>query len=173
MHHHLLQIESKIKHKPEQPADDLQATRDQIIAKLRGKPPWLAIDDHPSLSMDLSRLPSPLEFDQPNPARKTSVIPRIATNDHLRLTEEAERWGLVNRVFPEESFERDVDGFVTELASRPKEAISLTKGLLYELADLSIGDGIARGAEVNVEARQSEACKAGVKAFLRRHKGSP
>ncbi|MFH1762665.1 MAG: enoyl-CoA hydratase-related protein [Gemmatimonadota bacterium] len=83
---------------------------------------------------------------------------------------EALRIGLVNRVFPFDGFGQEVDALVGELAKRPPEAITLTKSLLYELADLTIEDGIQRGAEVNVEARMSEACRAGVRRFLSRNR---
>ena len=88
-----------------------------------------------------------------------------------RISAEEALWiGLVNRVFPAESFEEEVAAFTTDLAKRPAEAMALTKGLLYEQADLSVEAGIARGAEVNVEARQTEACRRGVEAFLARRK---
>ncbi|MBT8396458.1 MAG: enoyl-CoA hydratase/isomerase family protein [Gemmatimonadetes bacterium] len=82
---------------------------------------------------------------------------------------EAREIGLVNRVFSADEFDTGVEDLAGELAKRPPEAISLTKSLLYELADLSVAEGIARGAEVNVEARQTEACRAGVRSFLRKH----
>jgi methylglutaconyl-CoA hydratase len=81
---------------------------------------------------------------------------------------EAYRIGLVNRVFTPAGFADGVEEFVRALATTPPGALTLTKALLYELADLSMEDGIARGAEVNVEARQTEACKNGVEAFLAR-----
>ena len=81
---------------------------------------------------------------------------------------EAFRIGLVNRIFPAEGFAEGVDDFVKDLATRPPEALKLTKALLYELADLSMEDGIKRGAQVNVEARQTDACREGVRAFLAR-----
>jgi methylglutaconyl-CoA hydratase len=84
---------------------------------------------------------------------------------------EARRIGLVNRVFPREGFEGGVTAFAEDLARRPLEAVSLTKNLLYELADLPFEDGIQRGAEVNVEARKTDACRAGVEAFLARQRG--
>ena len=83
---------------------------------------------------------------------------------------EAMEMGLVNRVFSEEKYEEDLQGFAQDLALRPSEALTLTKHLLYELADLSMGEGIARGAQVNVEARQTQACREGVEAFLQRRK---
>jgi methylglutaconyl-CoA hydratase len=86
---------------------------------------------------------------------------------------EALRIGLVNRIFPTEGFVEGVDAFVRELAKRPPEALTLTKDLLYELADLSVEEGIQRGAEVNVEARQTEAFRDGVQAFLAKRKLTP
>jgi methylglutaconyl-CoA hydratase len=85
---------------------------------------------------------------------------------------EAMRIGLVNRVFPVEGFGPGVEAFLKELALRPTEALTLTKNLLYELADLTIEDGIQRGAEVNVQARQTEACREGVRDFLSRSENS-
>ena len=81
---------------------------------------------------------------------------------------EAERVGLVNRVLPGASFEADVDAYLATLASRPPSAVSLTKRLLYGLEGASFEDGIARGAEVNVLARMTEACREGVRRFLAR-----
>jgi methylglutaconyl-CoA hydratase len=86
---------------------------------------------------------------------------------------EALRIGLVNRILPTEGFVEGVDAFVRELAKRPPEALTLTKDLLYELADLSVEEGIQRGAEVNVEARQTEAFRDGVQAFLAKRKLTP
>jgi len=92
---------------------------------------------------------------------------------HRISAAEAHRMGLVNRVFPANRFEEGIGTFVSDLAKRPPEALALTKSLLYELADLSVQGGIHRGAEVNVEARQTEACRAGVQAFLAKRKPSP
>jgi len=96
----------------------------------------------------------------------------VALGDRIPASE-ALRIGLVNRVFPAEGFVEGVDAFVREVAKRPPEALTLTKNLLYELADLSVEKGVQRGAEVNVEARQTEACRDGVKAFLAKRKLSP
>lgn len=78
--------------------------------------------------------------------------------------------GLANRVFPADTFHEEVMAFAEALAVRPSEALRLTKSLLYEQADLSVEAGIDRGAEVNVQARQTKACQAGVAAFLSRRK---
>lgn len=94
----------------------------------------------------------------------------LVTSGERISADEARRIGLVNRVFPAHRFAEEVQAFVQDLARKPPEAIALTKGLLYEMADLSLEEGIHRGAEVNVQARQTEACKEGVRAFLARRK---
>ena len=85
----------------------------------------------------------------------------MVTLGHRISAAEAMRIGLVNRVLPVETFEEELGAFVAELALRPPSAMALTKGLLYELADLSLAEGIERGAQVNVEARMTDACKEG------------
>jgi methylglutaconyl-CoA hydratase len=81
---------------------------------------------------------------------------------------EAERIGFANRVFPADSFEEDVVSYVADLAKRPPSSVTLTKGLLHELDELGFEQGIARAAEVNAQARRSEACREGVRRFLER-----
>jgi methylglutaconyl-CoA hydratase len=83
---------------------------------------------------------------------------------------EAERIGLVNGVLGAETFQEEVRSYVAELAGRPPSAVTLTKGLLYELADLPVAEGVERGAQVNVQARMTEACREGVRSFLGRGK---
>jgi methylglutaconyl-CoA hydratase len=92
---------------------------------------------------------------------------------HRITAEEAAGMGLVNRVVEDDDFASATREFVEDLAKRPSESLALTKKLLYEQADLTLEAGIQRGAEVNVEARETEACKRGVREFLaRRGKGS-
>jgi methylglutaconyl-CoA hydratase len=87
--------------------------------------------------------------------------------DRISATE-AERIGLVNRVFPADGFEARTREWAAELARRPASATALTKRLLYGLDGASFDEGIARGAEVNTLARLTDACRAGVRAFLER-----
>jgi methylglutaconyl-CoA hydratase len=84
--------------------------------------------------------------------------------------EEAERIGLVNRVFPSATFDAEVEAYLTALASRPPSAVSLSKRLLYGMDGVGFEDSIARGAEVNAIARLTEACREGVRRFLERSK---
>lgn len=85
---------------------------------------------------------------------------------HRISAQEGHRIGLVNRVVRSGVFEEEVMEFAAELAKRPPSAITLTKGLLYEQADLTVAQGVERGAQVNVEARMTDACREGVRAFL-------
>ncbi|HKY59561.1 MAG TPA: enoyl-CoA hydratase-related protein [Gemmatimonadota bacterium] len=79
---------------------------------------------------------------------------------------EAHRIGLVNAVFSRHTFAADARAFAADLAGRSASSIAFSKRLLYELGDLGFEEGIARGARVNAEARMTEDCRAGVRAFL-------
>ena len=83
---------------------------------------------------------------------------------------EAERMGLVNRVYAADAFGPESAAYVEELASRPPGALSLTKRLLYELDGMPVPQALERAAEVNARARLSEECRTGVRRFLERKK---
>ena len=91
----------------------------------------------------------------------------VARGDRVGAAE-AERLGLVNRVFAAATFEEDVAEYLSSLASRPPSAVSLSKRLLYGMDGVAFEDSIARGAEVNAIARLTEACREGVRRFLER-----
>lgn len=74
--------------------------------------------------------------------------------------------GLVNRIFPAADFDAAVIAFAGELARRPTSAVQLSKKLLYQLDGTDFEAGIEAGAQVNVQARLSEACREGVRKFL-------
>ena len=80
----------------------------------------------------------------------------------------ARELGLVNRVFATEAFDDEVGSVLDALASIPPSALELTKRLFYGVDGLSVDDAIRRGAEVNALARLTDACRAGVRAFLDR-----
>ncbi len=94
----------------------------------------------------------------------------LVARGHRIGAEEGERIGLVTRVFPEASFEEETTGYLADLARRPASALSLSKRLFYGLDGVDFAEGIARGAEVNVIARLTEACREGVRRFLARAK---
>ncbi len=79
---------------------------------------------------------------------------------------EAMSIGLVNAVFPDASFDDDVNAWVERLARKPATAVSMTKSLLYTGDGLSFEAAIEAGVYVNALARTTEECKEGVKRFL-------
>ncbi|MGH7570342.1 MAG: enoyl-CoA hydratase/isomerase family protein [Gemmatimonadota bacterium] len=85
--------------------------------------------------------------------------------------EEAERIGLVTAVVSRHTLAPDARALAAELAGRSASALAFSKRLLYELDELSFEEGIARGAEINAEARMTDDCRAGVKAFLEKRDG--
>jgi methylglutaconyl-CoA hydratase len=82
--------------------------------------------------------------------------------------QQAHRIGLVNRVFSDESFENDVRVYAETFATRSRSAVSLTKGLLYQLDGVSFLEALQTGADVNVIARLTEDCQKGIARFLKR-----
>ncbi|MHB1194340.1 MAG: enoyl-CoA hydratase/isomerase family protein [Longimicrobiales bacterium] len=96
----------------------------------------------------------------------------LAARGQRVSADDARDMGLVAHVYGVPSFEDDVARYLRDLASRPASALALIKGLLYELGDLGFAEGIERGAQVNVEARMSDACRRGVRAFLDRSQGA-
>lgn len=80
--------------------------------------------------------------------------------------------GLVHAVFSRHTFADDAFAFAADLATRSRSAIALAKGLLYEIDELTFEQGVERGAAINAEARATEDCRAGVRAFLARRGAS-
>lgn len=92
----------------------------------------------------------------------------LVARGHRVTASEARALGLVNRVFTTGEFEEAVVSYLHELARPPASALRLTKHLLYELDGLDVAPGVARGAQVNVEARTTPECREGVRRFLER-----
>jgi len=82
--------------------------------------------------------------------------------------DEAERTGLINKVFEDENFDDEVETYVRRFAKLSRSAVSLSKSLLYQIDGLAFPDALQTGADVNVVARMTEDCKEGVARFLKR-----
>lgn len=83
---------------------------------------------------------------------------------------EAQAAGLVARVFADDRFDELTATFARELAGRPASAVRLCKRLLYGVDLMAFEDAIARGQEINVIARATPECQAGVRRFLERNR---
>lgn len=79
---------------------------------------------------------------------------------------EAASLGLATRVFDAFTFRAEAEEYLAALAAKPVSAVTLTKSLLYELEGLDFDAGLERAAEVNAEARMTDACRDGVRRFL-------
>jgi len=84
----------------------------------------------------------------------------------------AAQYGIVNRVFPDESFDEQVTTFLADLASRSASAVSLTKRLLYQIDGVDFEAAIRAGAQVNALARMTDDCRDGIDRFLGDSKGN-
>jgi tetratricopeptide (TPR) repeat protein len=79
----------------QQPSQELAALRQAIIARLRRDSAWFA-QDTPALNLDLSFLPQPRLDSSSDAQPPSTVVPALASVDHLRLSEQSEAWGLLS-----------------------------------------------------------------------------
>jgi methylglutaconyl-CoA hydratase len=81
---------------------------------------------------------------------------------------QAKEFGFVNQVFPEESFQNDVENYVGDFRKLSRSAVGLTKTLLYQTDGMSFIDAAETGVDVNVIARMTEDCQRGIARFLKK-----
>ena len=79
---------------------------------------------------------------------------------------EAENYGLINRVFEDETFEDEVKNYVSVYEKVSRSAVVLSKKLLYQMDAMDFFTALETGAEVNTLARLTEDCKNGIAKFL-------
>lgn len=80
----------------------------------------------------------------------------------------AKEIGLINQVFADETFEEQVNAYLRRFAEVSSTAVALTKGLLYQVDGLAFLEALETGADVNVIARMTEDCQAGIARFLKK-----
>lgn len=91
----------------------------------------------------------------------------ITTGDVINA-QTAFDFGLVNRVFADETFDVDVEAFASRLASKSASALMLSKQLLYHMDAMSFEAAIEAGVQTNAIARSTEDCKRGIERFLKK-----
>jgi methylglutaconyl-CoA hydratase len=84
---------------------------------------------------------------------------------------DAERIGLVNRVYGDEEFDAEAGSYALELAGRSASAVQLCKRLLYLQDGMGFEAALRAGADLNVVARMTDDTRAGVARFLQRSGG--
>ena len=81
---------------------------------------------------------------------------------------EAEDFGLINRVFGDETFDEDVRNYVSVYEKVSRSAVVLSKKLLYQMDGMTFEKALETGAEVNAIARLTEDCQKGIARFLKK-----
>jgi methylglutaconyl-CoA hydratase len=92
----------------------------------------------------------------------------LVATGRLLAAEEAAQLGLVSRVLPAETFERELAAVLTGLAGTSATALALIKRQLYELDGRSFDEGIRLGADVNAVARTTPEFRRAVEGFLKK-----
>jgi methylglutaconyl-CoA hydratase len=92
----------------------------------------------------------------------------LLTRGNLIDAREAERIGLINHVFDDDSFETEVENYLAGFAKVSRSAAMLTKRLLYHIDNLSFDDALQAGADTNAIARLTEDCRRGIARFLKK-----
>jgi len=92
----------------------------------------------------------------------------LITSGEIITAQVAFDQGLVNRVFPDETFTADVEGYVSRIASKSQSAVMLSKQLLYHVDAMPFEAAIEAGVEINTIARMTEDSKTGVDRFLKK-----
>jgi methylglutaconyl-CoA hydratase len=80
--------------------------------------------------------------------------------------ETAEKIGLINQVFDDETFETDVKNYVEDYEKVSRSAVILSKRLLYQMDNMSFETALNAGVDANTIARMTEDCQKGIAKFL-------
>ncbi len=94
----------------------------------------------------------------------------LVSTGRVLTADEAERIGLVSRVFPAADFDRAAHEVLEILAAAPTSSMAATKQLFYRIDNMGFLDGISAGIIANADARQTAEFRAGVRRFTSRKK---
>ena len=81
---------------------------------------------------------------------------------------EAERIGMANQVFSDETFDAEVNAYVRAFENVSESAVALSKKLLYQMDGMAFVEALQSGADVNVIARMTDDCQKGIARFLKK-----
>jgi methylglutaconyl-CoA hydratase len=94
----------------------------------------------------------------------------LATQGFEFDAETAREFGLVNRVFADETFAEDVKNYVSTYEKVSRSAVVLSKRLLYQMDGLTFEAALESGVDVNTIARLTDDCQNGIAGFLNKDK---
>ncbi len=78
----------------------------------------------------------------------------------------AKDFGLINEVFPEESFAEKVNDYVSVYKNVSRSAVILSKRLLYQTDGMPFETALHSGVDINTIARFTDDCQNGIAKFL-------
>ncbi len=90
----------------------------------------------------------------------------LATQGFEFDAETAERFGLINKVFDDETFDENVKSYVSIYEKVSRSAVALSKKLLYQMDAMTFENALESGVDVNTIARLTEDCQNGIAKFL-------
>jgi methylglutaconyl-CoA hydratase len=99
-----------------------------------------------------------------------NVFELVTTGEIIPATR-ARELGLINRVFPDQDFQREVDTYGAALSAKPAAALTLAKKLVYHMDGMSFATAVEAGLYLNVLARKTDDFEHGVKRFLSKSPG--
>jgi len=89
----------------------------------------------------------------------------------LITAEEAKHMGLINAVVAKENIAAEVQSLCDELITHTsRSAVQMTKQMIAEIQELSLGDALHHAARMNAKARNTPDCQHGIKSFLNKQK---
>jgi methylglutaconyl-CoA hydratase len=90
----------------------------------------------------------------------------LATQGFEFGSETAESFGLINKVFDDETFSENVKNYVSVYEKVSRSAVVLSKKLLYQMDSMTFENALESGVDVNTIARLTEDCQNGIAKFL-------
>jgi enoyl-CoA hydratase/carnithine racemase len=97
------------------------------------------------------------------------TLEMVMTGDFFDA-DEAERWGLVNKVVPLEDLEKETMALANKLAKKSPLALQMGKEAFYGMADLEYAKALLYSNEVFAALCMTEDANEGVGAFLNKRK---
>ena len=91
----------------------------------------------------------------------------LATGESIPAREALEI-GMINRVYPDEAFETEVESYISQLAAHSPSALALTKSLLYQIDGIPFEAALTAGVHANTLARQTDDYRRGIERFLKK-----
>jgi methylglutaconyl-CoA hydratase len=98
------------------------------------------------------------------------IVFELVTTGEIIPASRARELGLVNRIFSDNDFHREVDAFAADLAAKPPAALALAKRLVYHMDAMNFQTAVDAGMYLNVLARKTDDFERGVKRFLSKGK---